>query len=126
MQNVQDSYGREQKRPRGNPNYGIALPYSTVREMIKPYKFKSIVQYREWVLQMKKSGQGDGLPLNPHPVYLRKGEWVSRQHFLGLTDDITVYNSKSSAVPPKPEVSYSRIRSIIRQILGLKREKAVV
>lgn len=126
MQKVQDSYGQEQKRPRGNPNYGIAMPYSTVREIIKPYKFKSVRQYRLWVQDMKAQGKGDGFPLNPQPVYSRKNEWISTKHFLGLTDDIIVYNSKSSVMPPKPEVSYSKIRSIIRQILGLKREKAVI
>lgn len=126
MQNVQDSYGQEQKRPRGNPNYGIAMPYNTVREIIKPYKFKSIREYRQWVEVKKASGEGDGLPLNPQPVYTRKGEWIGTKHFLGLTDDITVYHSKSSVAPQKPEVSYSRIRSIIRQILGLKREKVIV
>lgn len=32
---------QEQKRHRGNPNWGIAKPYDEVRAYIKPMKFKS-------------------------------------------------------------------------------------
>ena len=126
MQDVQDSYGLEQKRPRGNPNYGIAMPYSKVREIIKPYKFKSVREYRQWVEVQKATGKGDGLPLNPYAVYTRKNEWVSTKHFLGLTDDITSDHRKSTVQPQKSEVSFSSIRAIIKQILGIKREKVSV
>ena len=127
MKTVQDySYGQEQKPRRGNPNYGIAKPYSEVREIIKPFKFKYVVEYRAWAEEMKRQGTGDGFPLNPHAVYLRRGEWVSREHFLGITDDITVESDIQSKEPVKEQISFSKIRTIISQILGLKRERLTV
>ena len=136
MQNVRDSYGQEQKRGRGNPNYGVAKPYWEVREMIKPFHFSSIVEYKEWVKELKRTGAGDGIPLNPQPTYLRKGEWISREHFLGMTDNVTYYKVDANTIPQvsstkitQPEretISFSKIRTIISQIFGLKREKVSV
>lgn len=125
MQNVQDSYGQEQKRGRGNPNWCVARPYTEVREIIKPHKFKSIKQYRQWVLDMKSVGKGNGFPLNPQQVYHRKGEWVSREHFLGLTEKIIVKPTAKIA-QPQAQPSFFSIRTIIKQILSLGREKVSV
>lgn len=126
MQKVRDSYGQEQKRGRGNPNYGIAKPYNEVREIIKPYKFRSVTDYRAWALELKRMGAGEGLPLNPYAVYTRKGEWVSRKHFLGMTDDEPVVLEENKPVGKSEQVSFSKIRTIISQILGLKREKLAI
>jgi hypothetical protein len=46
----------ETKKHRGNPNWGIALPYSVVRDAIKPMRFKNLIQYREWVEENKPEG----------------------------------------------------------------------
>lgn len=126
MQNVRDSYGQEQKRGRGNPYYGIAKPYNEVREIIKPYKFRSVTEYRAWVIELKKMGAGDGLPLNPNAVYTRKGEWVNRKHFLGHTDNIPIGLQENQPVKKSEQVPFSKIRTIISQILGLKREKLAI
>ena len=116
---------QEQKRHRGNPNWGIAKPYDEVRAYIKPMKFKSFKEYQEWVRDEREAGRGEGFPLNPHMVYARKNEWISREHFLGFTDIITletVHASEDSNITHR--FSFSKIKSIINQILGIKPETA--
>jgi len=121
MQDVRDSYGQEQKRGRGNPNWSVAKPYVEVRETIRSHNFKSVKQYRLWVLELKTQGKGDGFPLNPQQVYQRKGEWVSREDFLGLTEKKNIAKRKTKA--QSQPVSFFSLRTIIKQILGLGREK---
>lgn len=126
MQNVQDSYGQEQKRGRGNPNWSVAKPYSEVREIIKSHNFKSIKQYRLWVLELKSQGKGSGFPLNPQQVYLRKGEWISREDFLGLSEKKKSKNYIVKSQSKAQSIPFWSIRTIIKQILGLGREKVSV
>lgn len=121
MQTVHDySYSQEHKPRVGNPNWGISLPYDVVRDMIKPYKFKSLRQYRDWVRNLKESGAGEGLPLYPAPTYSKRNEWVSKEHFLGWTDNITVSNKSATQKQEQTHISFANIRTIIKQILGLK------
>ncbi len=112
---------QEQKRHRGNPNWGIAKPYDEVRATIISMKFKSFKDYQAWVRAEREAGRGEGYPLNPHMVYARKNEWISREHFLGFTDNTTsdiVIASEDMNIDDK--FSFAKIRSIIRQILGMK------
>lgn len=97
----------EHKRSRGNPNWGVALPYEKVKDIIKPHRFKSLRQYSLWVRDLRSQGKGEGLPIQPYAVYSRKGEWVSKEDFLGQPK-------------PKQPKSYEHpLRTIIKQILGL-------
>lgn len=124
MQTVHDySYSQEHKPRVGNPNWGISLPYDVVRDMIKPYKFKSLRQYRDWVRNLKESGAGEGLPLYPAPIYSKRNEWVSKEHFLGWTDSITSTKKPATQKREESNISFSSIRTIIKQILGLKSNK---
>lgn len=112
---------QEQKRHRGNPNWGIAKPYDEVRAYIKPMKFKSFKEYQDWVREEREAGRGEGFPLNPHMVYARKNEWISREHFLGFTDNITTELVQASEdLDITHKFSFRKIRSIINQILGIK------
>lgn len=124
MQVVRDySYGQEQKPRVGNPNWGISLPYDVVRDMIKPYKFKSLRQYRDWVRGLKENGMGDGLPLYPAPIYTKRNEWVSKEHFLGWTDNITITQKPATQNQANNVNPFLGIRAIIKQILGMKPNK---
>lgn len=97
----------DNKRSRGNPNWGVALPYEEVKQIIKPHNFKSLRQYSLWVRDLRSNGKGKGLPIHPDAVYSRKGEWVSKEDFLGLPQ-------------PKANKPYQHpLRTIIKQILGL-------
>jgi len=69
-------------KKRGNPNWGHCKSYSEVRQLIKPYKFKTMKQYRQWVAENKPAG----FPLTPYATYSRRNEWVSTPHFLGKID----------------------------------------
>jgi hypothetical protein len=123
MKTVLEPNSQECRR-RGNPALGVSLPYSEVREFIKPFKFKNIKQYQDWVRAEKQAGRGQGFPLQPHSTYLRRGEWINRKHFLGLTDDITIEVSpqpKEHHNDPRPQKSVGW--KIIRQIFGLGKDK---
>lgn len=100
----------ETRKHRGNPNWGIALPYSVVRDAIKPMRFKNLIQYREWVEETKP----EGFPLNPYAVYSRRGDWQNSRHFLGKIDSIITVES----APNEKPVKFRLIRSIINQILN--------
>lgn len=124
MQVVRDySYSQEQKPRVGNPNWGISLPYDVVRDMIKPYKFKSLRQYRDWVRSLKDCGEGDGLPLHPVSIYTKRNEWISKEHFLGKTDSIIKNDSPASQMLKEKPTSFFSISTIIKQILGLTKDK---
>ena len=108
---------QEQKRQRGNPKLGVSLPYCVVREAIKPHQFKNIKQYQDWV----RENNPDGFPIQPRMTYLRKNEWISRKHFLGLTEDDTpevVAQEDKTIEDPLP---LRGLRRIISQILGLRK-----
>lgn len=100
----------EVRKHRGNPNWGIALPYSVVRDAIKPHRFKNIKEYRDWVEETKP----EGFPLNPYAVYSRRGDWVNSRHFLGKIDSIMEVEPAHNEKP----VKFSLIRNIINQILN--------
>ena len=69
MQTVHDSpLLQEHKRHRGNPNWGIARPYTEVRECIKPYHFKTVKQYSEWVRSERELGRCEDFPINPRDI----------------------------------------------------------
>ena len=106
---------QEQKRQRGNPKLGVSLPYFVVREAIKPLKFKNIKQYQDWV----RENSPEGFPIQPRMTYLRKNEWISRQHFLGKTDDETPENVQQEDIAIENPIPMSGLRRIIRQILRL-------
>ncbi len=112
---------QEQKRHRGNPNWGIARPYNEVRECIKPYHFKTVKQYSAWVRAEREQGRCEDFPINPQLTYVRKNEWVSREHFLGKVDDIPLIVVHSEDVNIPNRMSFHSIRAIIKQIFGLKK-----
>lgn len=122
MSTVKDLPSCNLKRP-GNPNWVSALPYAEVKEIIKSYKFTCLYEYSNWVREQKMNGGGQGLPIHPHAVYSRKGEWVSKQDFLGLAPKINYAKYKEVnrkfRIPKKS--SAFRFTSIIRQILGLNK-----
>lgn len=109
----------ESKPQRGNPEWGVAKPYWHVRETIKHKNFKTIKQYQDWVREQRELGNCEGFPLYPHMTYARKNEWVSREHFLGKTD-LLPNSSHVSIENDVPKLSFKSIRTIIKQILGLK------
>ena len=110
MQTMLETPSVEIRKHRGNPNWGIALPYSTVRDSIKPHKFKNLKEYREWVERTKP----EGFPLNPYQTYSRRNEWISSRHFLGKIDSITENHITQYEKP----VKFKLIRTIINQILN--------
>ena len=119
MQNVLDlSYDQEQKRGRGHKS----KTYEEVRLIIAPHQFKTMREYQAWVSDLKSRGLGGGLPLNPQTVYTNRGEWISRDHFLGITER-KLNQSKYPEENRVQKQSYTGIRAIIRQILGMNREK---
>ena len=110
---------QEHKRQRGNPNWGIARPYSEVRECIKPYHFKTVKQYSECVRSERLEGRCEDFPINPQLTYVRKNEWISREHFLGRTDKIpSKVHAEDVNIPSR--ISFKGIRGIIKQIFGIK------
>lgn len=122
MQTVHDSsLLQEHKRLRGNPNWGIALPYIEVRKFIKSYHFKTVKQYAEWVRSEREQGRCQDFPINPQITYTRKNEWISREHFLGRTDNLPsrIVHDEDANIPNK--FSYKNISGIIMQIFRLKR-----
>lgn len=122
MQTVHDSpLLQEHKRHRGNPNWGIARPYIEVRECIKPYHFKTVKQYSEWVRSERGLGRCEDFPINPQLTYTRKNEWISREHFLGRTDALPskIVHDEDANIPEK--ISFKSIRGIIMQIFGIKK-----
>jgi hypothetical protein len=108
---------QEQKRHRGNPKLGVSLPYSVVREAIKPHNFKNIKQYQDWV----RENNPEGFPLQPRMTYTRKNEWISRQHFLGKTEDITPEVIAQEDKTIETPIALKGLRRIISQILGLRK-----
>jgi hypothetical protein len=122
MQIVQDRpLVLEQKKLRGNPNWGIALPYNEVREYIRPYQFKTVKQYSDWVRSEREQGRCEGFPIVPQTTYSRKNEWISRSDFLGRTHSnlSLVSHDEDANIPEK--ISFKSIRSIIMQIFGIKK-----
>ena len=114
------------KRQRGNPKLGIALPYSVVREYIKIKNFKTLEEYQFWVRNERMEGRCEGFPFHPQAVYSRKNEWISKKHFLGLTEDTTPSISKprkrkssENDEPQQHRVGWQ----IIRQIFGIGKQK---
>ena len=109
--------GQEQKRHRGNPKLGVSLPYSVVRESIKSHKFKNFKQYQDWV----RENSPEGFPLHPRMTYLRKNEWISKEHFLGKTEDTTPEVVAQEDKTIETPIAFGGLRRIIRQILGLNK-----
>lgn len=123
MQKVQDSsYDLEQKRGRKIRSKS----YEEVRKLIASNQFKNMREYREWVTLMKAKGLAEDIPLNAYIVYTNRGEWISRDHFLGITERILNENKPILSENRVPKQSYTGIRAIIRQILGMNREKLSV
>ena len=123
MSTVKDLPSCNTKRSPGNPNWGAALPYDEVKTIIKPYQFTSLYQYTLWVREMKTSGGGHGLPIHPQAVFSRKGEWVSREDFLGLSPKKRIEKAKSDyqKQASNKQTKYFSLSTIIRQILGLRK-----
>jgi hypothetical protein len=74
----------EMKR-RGNPNWGYVKPYQEAREEIKSMGFKTMSEYKEWVME----NQPEGFSINPYQIYRYRGEWISTAHYLGKEDSET-------------------------------------
>lgn len=129
MNSVKDLPSCNLKRSRGNPNWGVALPYDVVKDIIKPHNFTTLYEYTKWVRDMRMQGGGHGLPIHPQPVFTRKGEWVSKEDFLGLSPKSRGYNKKSQSALKQPDYERSFIRmskiktlsTIIRQVLGFSK-----
>ncbi len=100
-----------EKKHRGNPNWGISKPYNEVREIIKPLKFKTMNEYRDYITKNNLKG----FPLNPYATYSRKGEWISTRHFLGKTDKIQKHKEDEGITN---KLSFKSISAIIRQLMG--------
>ena len=122
MTNSKESDLSELKRKRGNPQWGVALPYSEVREIIKG-KFKTIEEYKNWVRIERLNGRCEGFPLHPQPTYFRKNEWVSKNHFLSLTDEVVKKSPKLYPSAHTEQPSRSVGWRIIQQIFGLSKHK---
>ena len=101
--------GEGLKKKVGNPDWNFVLPYEEARQIIKPYRFKTLKAYCEWVRETKPYG----LSVNPYPTYTRRGEWVNTAHFLGKIDTIKAPEDKGIKEP----VNFRAIKSIIKQIL---------
>ena len=101
-----------EKKHRGNPKWGISKPYSEVRNYIKPLQFKTMDDYRQYVVLHKL----EGFPLNPYACYTRKGEWISSRHFLGKTDKVAVKANEDESI--KFRFSFQPIKAIIKQLMG--------
>ena len=102
----------EIKKQRGNPNWGVCKSYSEVREAIKPMKFKTMNEYREWVVK----NNIEGFPINPYATYSRRNEFISTRHFLGKTDTVKPIHKEDEGIVNK--FSFHSIRTIIKQLMG--------
>jgi hypothetical protein len=75
----------ETAKRRGNPNWGQVMPYDEARQLIKSKQFKTLAEYKEWVMIEKP----EGLSVNPYQIYRYRGDWVSTAHFLGKEEYTT-------------------------------------
>ena len=101
----------EEKRRVGRPSF--ILPCDEARAILKNMNIRNYQEYQEWVNETKPLG----FSTNPRQIYRYRGDWVSTQHFLGLTDYV-----KPSAVEDqdiKGYLNFSKIKQIIKQILHM-------
>jgi hypothetical protein len=107
----------QEKKRRGNPDWGYVMPYGEARNVVSKMGFKNLSEYREWIEQEHP----EGFSVNPYAIYKYRNEWVSARHFLGKTDCTT--NTKLVAREDEGIVekfSFAKIRSIIMQIIHPK------
>ena len=97
------------EKRRGNPNWGHCKSYSEVRDAIKAHHFKTMAEYKEWVIENKP----EGFPLTPYATYTRRNEWVSTRHFLGKLD---IVPEEDKGIIKR--FNYFSIRNIIKQLMG--------
>jgi hypothetical protein len=54
-------------------------------------------------------------------TYLRKNDWISKEHFLGKTEDTTPEVVAQEDKTIETPIAFGGLRRIIRQILGLNK-----
>ena len=69
----------QEKKRRGNPDWGYVMPYYEARKVVSKMGFKNLSEYREWIEQEHP----EGFSVNPYAIYKYRNEWVSARHFLG-------------------------------------------
>ena len=107
----------EMKR-RGNPNWGYVKPYQEAREEVKKMGFKTMSEYKEWVME----NHPDGFSLNPYQIYRYRGEWISTAHYLGKED------CKTPEITEQFEIQvhtgfFSNLKDTIKSILYSRQRK---
>ena len=107
----------QERKRRGNPDWGYVMPYDEARKVVAKKGFKNLVEYRAWV----EEEQPEGFSVNPYAIYKYRNEWVSARHFLGKTDCTT--DTKTLASEDRgifEKFPFFKIRAIIKQIIHHK------
>jgi len=66
----------ETAKRRGNPNWGQVMPYDEARQLIKSKQFKTLAEYKEWVM-IEKARRSISQSLSDLPLQRRLGFYCS-------------------------------------------------